>query len=647
MFPAFVALLLCFCGAVDGHHVPKASRFEFQDRQFLLNGKPFRYISGSIHYFRIPPELWNDRLQRIRAAGLNAVQFYVPWNFHEERPGVFNFKGDRNVSRFIEFAQQNDLYVLLRVGPYSCGEWENGGLPWWLLKDKDIRMRTNDSRFLEATDRFFTGLFPQIEPHLLRNGGPILMVQIENEYGSFEACDRTYMRWLQQRTAKGLGHDVLLYTTDGPDRRMLRCGSIAGAIPTVDFGVCTKESMDRYFYLQNFFYSGVPRVNSEFYPGWFVMWGQQKNEVPGIESIMNSTRDMYNVGASFNYYMMHGGTNFAFWNGAEVGSPVITSYDYSSPITEAGDITPNYVAIRDWISTIPDWPNKPLELPKNNTKKAYGKVKVTKLGSISKVKSFASNSCRNSKYPMSFEELDAPYGFVLYETKLKMGGTVLQADALKDHGFVMLDGEYMGTLVNIFGTFKRHSINLAKDAEPGMTLSILVENRGRQTYETINDFKGIISNVTLNGQVLEEWQQCAIQMDDSIFDRLKMLTEDRTSAKGPNVYIGTFEADEQEDTFFDPRQWRKGQLFINGYNVGRYWPAAGPQVSDSELNQSHNEPSSDYLVCPEAISPAGELRRYPRTSGDGHLPTADPNIIKSDRLYKIYENKFKGFRDDY
>ncbi|KAK0400067.1 hypothetical protein QR680_003338 [Steinernema hermaphroditum] len=648
MFATLLAFL-SFCAAVRGHHVPRGSAFTFKDQQFFLNDQPFRYISGSIHYFRIPPELWNDRLQRIRAAGLNAVQFYVPWNFHEERPGVFNFKDDRNVSQFIELAQTNDLYVLIRVGPYSCGEWENGGLPWWLLKDKDIRMRTNDTRFLSATDRFFSGLFPQIEPHLIRNGGPILMVQIENEYGSFEACDRTYMRWLQERTAKGLGSDVMLYTTDGPDRRMLRCGSIPGAIPTVDFGISTKIAIDRYFYLQNFFYSGVPRVNSEFYPGWFVMWGQQKNEVPTVEWIMNNTEYMYSVGASFNYYMMHGGTNFGYWNGAEVSSAVITSYDYSSPITEAGDITANYLAIRNWITTIPDWPNKPLAVPQNSTKKAYGKIKVTKLGTLSKLKKAVSNGCKHSKYPMTFEELDVPYGFVLYETKLKVAGSVLKVDVLKDHGYVMLDGEYMGTLVDVFGSFKRHSISMPKDAEPGMALSIMVENRGRQTYETINDFKGIISNVTLNGQVIDDWEQCGIDINEKSFKKLKILTEDARPARGPNVYVGTFETDVQQDTFLDPRQWRKGQLFINGYNVGRYWPAAGPQITlyvpGSYLRPVNSIVILELLGTDTCRGSQCEINFIDKPLFN--FTTADPNIIKSDRLYKIYENKFKGFRDDY
>ncbi|TMS38621.1 hypothetical protein L596_005306 [Steinernema carpocapsae] len=588
-------LIALLSGGAGAQLFGAGSTFTVEGDLFMLNGEPFRYISGSIHYFRIHPNQWNDRLQKIRAAGLNAIQFYIPWNFHEHHMDQFNFQGDRNFSRFLELAQQNNLYAFVRIGPYVCGEWENGGIPWWLLKEKDIDLRSADTRFLWATKAWWHNMLPHLRPHLLRNGGNVLMVQIENEYGSFHACDYEYMETIRDYARKYLGKETILYTTDGASEEMLKCGTIPGAMPTVDFGIASHKSIDHYFELLDHYRPPPPKVNSEFYPGWLVLWGQTTNIVPDIAGILNSSQYMWDKNASFNFYMMHGGTNFGFWNGAETTAPVsrspgnrstvfqvITSYDYTAPITEAGDITPKYLAIREWIGSLPNWTHTPLEVPQNSTKSAYGPFNVTRIGTPLQLKKFLTNKCVKSKYPMSFEELDSPYGFVLYETKLKVGGNSMLIEGIKDNGFMLLDGAFAGSFVSNFGNYSKHSVEIRM--RPNQTVTILVENRGRQTYETINDFKGIIGNVTVNGQIVDDWEQCAIHMDDEVAQTIKNLRNPVIPTrcerfKGPEVYVGAFETPVPTDTFLLLPYWNKGSIFINGFNIGRYWQSAGPQLT--------------------------------------------------------------------
>ncbi|VBB29046.1 unnamed protein product [Acanthocheilonema viteae] len=517
---------------------------DYQNNTFLLNGKPFRYISGSIHYFRIHPHYWADRLSRIRAAGLNAIQLYIPWNFHEVYNGRYLFNGQRNISRFIELAASNHLFVLARIGPYICAEWENGGLPWWLThKYSDIDQRTSDKRFLQEVELWFNVLLPILNNHLLKNGGPILMVQVENEYGSHKACDGVYMKRLSDMVRYHFGSDVLQYTTDGSGERYLRCGTTSGAYPTIDFGPTSRQNVNAHFALQRRYAPHGPLVNSEFYPGWLVLWGQRSQKLPSTAEMIDTADYMYYLGANINFYMFHGGTNFGYWNGAETAAPVITSYDYSAPLTEAGDLTPKYMAIRNWLASKSDWPYKPGDVPQDNLKIGYGSVKLKKILPLGKY--FwelvgESRECRRTKYPLSFEQLEHPFGFVIYHTTLKFGGTNLTIPLIKDRGYVLIDSELQGVLVNKFGSYFKHWIDL-KDAKEGAKLGILVENQGRQTIPTINDFKG----------------------DES----------------GIGLYMGYFYANRLADTFFNPSGWGKGQVFINGHNIGRYWPSVGPQIT--------------------------------------------------------------------
>ncbi|VDN55951.1 unnamed protein product [Dracunculus medinensis] len=477
------------------------------------------------------------------------------------------------------------------LGPYNCGEWENGGLPWWLILDKDIEMRTYDKRYITAVKMWFDVLLPKLVPYLRKNGGPVLMVQLENEYGSYYACDQNYTSWLSALIQSHFGKDIVQYTTDGPGDSYLKCGTIPGVYPTIDFGPSKIEEIDSYFAAQRRFANKGPLVNSEFYPGWIVLWGQTKQVIPPIMEFMESAIYMYKLGASFNYYMFAGGTNFGFWNGAEVAAPVITSYDFTAPISEAGDITPKYIAIRDWLETVSDWPNRPTDIPENNPKIGYGEVNLRRLTEISDHRAIAQFSrCIKSTYPKSFEDIHHPLGFVLYSTKLKIVGSNLTIPLIKDHGFTFLDGKLQEVFVNILGNYSKNWM-IIKNAMIGSNLVILVENRGRQTYETINDFKGILSNVTLDGHILDDWVQCGITLK-AIYRQLRrpgrnifyrQLNRAKTiknnEKNNPGVYVGTFKANPVVDTFFDPTGWGKGQVMINGFNIGRYWPSLGPQVT--------------------------------------------------------------------
>ncbi|MCP9262411.1 Beta-galactosidase [Dirofilaria immitis] len=468
----------------------------------------------SIHYFRIHHHYWNDRLQRIRSAGLNAIQMYIPWNFHEIYNGRYLFNGQRNITHFIELAASYQLFVLARIGPYICAEWENGGLPWWLIHKYggDIHQRTSDKRFLKEVERWFNVLLPILRKQLLKNGGPILMVQVENEYGSHYACDKVYMKRLSDIIRFHLGSDIVQYTTDGSAESYLKCGTISGVYPTIDFGPTSRQNVDAYFALQRRYAPRGPLVNSEFYPGWLVVWGQKDQKLPSISEIIDTANYMYHLGANINFYMFHGGTNFGYWNGAEVIAPVITSYDYSAPLTEAGDLTQKYMAIRNWLASKWDWPYKPGSIPRDNLKIGYGSIKLKNILPLGK--NFwelipKNEDCQRTKYPLSFEHLQHPFGFVLYYTTLKFGGTNLTIPILKDRGYVLIDNELQGVLVNRFGLYWKHWINI-RGARKGAKLGILVENHGRQTIPTINDFKGILTNATLDGQIIDDWVQCGL-----------------------------------------------------------------------------------------------------------------------------------------
>ncbi|CAF4538304.1 unnamed protein product, partial [Rotaria magnacalcarata] len=375
---------------------------DFDRNTFVKDGKPFQYVSGSVHMYRMPRAYWADRLQRMWTAGLNAIQTYVFWDQHELVEGVYNFEDNNDLVAFIQLAQKIGFVVILRVGPYGCGEHEFGGFPWWLLRDlNNLEFRQMNTAYLKAVTRWMSVLLPQIRPLLYNNGGSVISVQVENEYGSYPACDHNYMGYLRDMFRQYLGDNLVLFTVDGNGLGYLRCGTVKGAYATIDFGPGT--NVNESFNYQRQYAPHGPLVNTEFYPGWLDLWGHQHSTV-STESIVKTLDEMLSIGVNVNFYMFFGGTNFGFTSGADPGYiPQPTSYDYDAPISEPGDITSKYMAIRNVIGKYLPLPSTPV--PGNNTKKAYGSVRLSFKQSLLSYITSHSPFCTTSSYPKRFEEL--------------------------------------------------------------------------------------------------------------------------------------------------------------------------------------------------------------------------------------------------
>ncbi|XP_004701857.1 beta-galactosidase-1-like protein [Echinops telfairi] len=546
--------------------------------RFLLDGAPFRYISGSMHYFRVPRVLWADRLYKMQMSGLNAIQFYVPWNYHEPERGVYNFNGSRDLVAFLNEANKTNLLVILRPGPYICSEWEMGGLPAWLLQTRTIHLRTSDPDFLAAVDSWFQVLLPKIYPWLYHNGGNIISVQVENEYGSYKACDITYMRHLAGLFRSLLGDKILLFTTDGPEG--LRCGTLQGLYTTIDFGPA--DNMTKIFSLLREYEPHGPLVNSEYYTGWLDYWGQ-KHSTRSVAAVTKGLEDMLNLGASVNMYMFHGGTNFGYWNGADEKGhflPITTSYDYDAPISEAGDPTPKLFAIRNVISKFQEVPLGPLPTP--STKMALGPLTLYLDGRLLDFLSFlCPQGPIRSILPMTFEAVKQGHGFMLYRTHLvntytEPASLWMPKNGLHDRAYVMVNGVFQGVLE------RNIKSRLFLVGKMGDKLDILVENMGRLSFgSNTSDFKGLLEPPLLGHTVLTQWLIFPLKIDNLVkwwFPIQSPKKTQLTTSSGPAFYSASFQIlGTTGDTFLYMPGWSKGQVWINGFNLGRYWTKRGPQ----------------------------------------------------------------------
>ena len=580
----------------------KTFSIDYKNDRFLKDGQPFRYISGSMHYFRVPSSLWEDRLKKISAAGLNAVQTYVAWNFHETSPGVYDFSGDRNLTHFLQLAQDNDLLVILRPGPYIDAEWEFGGFPSWLLKDKTMKLRSFDKAYLSYVDVWMRFLLQMVKPFLYHNGGPVIMTQVENEYGSY-GCDHNYIKHLYTLFQEMLGKEAVLFTTNGCSLQELRCGSIAEVYSTVDFGV--HDSIESCFELMKSVQAHGPLVNSEFYTGWEDFWGQPKSKVDPIlfASSLNSLLSYKN--ASVNMYMFEGGTNFRFMNGADlvglsgVYQPQITSYDYDAPLTEAGDPWEKYTLIRQVISKYLPLPPGPV--PPATPKTAYGSVKMTEYAWLFDTPSLVTRSVEAAA-PLTMAALDQSYGFVLYQLQQPLPVPARESSAARwrttvynltllgvhDRAYVFVDGKSQGVLQRSGTAKESMSIMLTIQPSSKGQLQILVENQGRLCYvhssysSMLMDSKGILNGVLLNGTQLTEWVSNSVPLNStfpaSIFQSLPHSGSLPSTAILFKGSLPAFpEGTAVNDTFLLLKGWTKGVAFVNGINVGRYWPVEPPQ----------------------------------------------------------------------
>ena len=554
-------------------------RFEIKGGQFLLDGKAVSLHSGEMHYSRIPHQYWRHRLQMMKAMGLNTVATYVFWNFHEPEPGKWDFSGDRNLAEYIRIAGEEGMMVILRPGPYVCAEWEFGGYPWWLQNVEGMEIRRDNPTFLHYTELYFKRLFQEVGNLQITKGGPIIMVQVENEFGSYVAQrkdipleeHRRYNAKIKQQLADA-GFDVPLFTSDGS--WLFEGGATEGALPAAN-GESNIANLKK---VVNQYHNGEgPYMVAEFYPGWLDHWAEPFPLVDASK-IARKTEEYLQNGVSFNLYMVHGGTNFGFTSGANYDEdhdiqPDLTTYDYDAPISEAGWVTPKYDSIRNVIKKYVSYPvpepppaNPVIEIssiPLTGIANAF-----TYLGKQPKIQSSA---------PLTFEQLKQPYGYVLYERKFNqpVAGT-LEIQGLRDYAVVYVNGKQVGELNRYF---KKYSMKI--DIPFNAKLSILVENMGRINYgaQIIHNTKGIISPVTINGVEIEgDWEMVQLPMSQMPVMNYLKNTQANAQAlnKKPVVYEGKFQLDETGDTFLDMSGWGKGIVFINGINIGRYW-RVGPQ----------------------------------------------------------------------
>lgn len=564
------------------------SKFEVKE-EFLLDGKPIKLLSGAIHYFRIMPEYWENCFYNLKAMGFNTVETYIPWNIHEPKEGIFDFSGNRDVVRFIRLAQSMGLMVILRPAPFICAEWEFGGLPSWLLRYSDMKVRTNTPLFLSKVDAYYKELFSRIAPFQITEGGPVIMMQVENEYGSF-GNDKNYLRAIKGIMEK-YGAQVPLFTADGAWPAALEAGSLVedGILAVGNFGSRSDENLDA---MEAFFREkGVkmPLMCMEFWDGWFNRW-KEPVITRDAEDLAMEVKQLLKR-ASINLYMFQGGTNFGFYNGCSARGnndlPQITSYNYDAVMTEWGQPSDKFYKLRQVIRDL--YPQIPTMEPRDNERSAYPQAKLTgKVSLFSCIDQLA--ACQESDAPLTMEEAGPGLGYMLYRTHVKGFGERMKVKAVQtsDRAHFYLNGVLEGVQY-------QHEIGTEMEMyfEKGdNTLELLVENMGRVNYgyklQAPTQKKGIRTGVMVDIHFETGWEQYALTLDN--VDKIDFYGEWKQD--DPAFYRYEFEADDPKDTFLDCRGLGKGAAFINGFNLGRYWyegPVLYLYIPASLIKKGRNE----------------------------------------------------------
>lgn len=557
------------------------TRFEIKD-QFYLDGNPFKIISGGIHYFRVVPEYWRDRLEKLKAMGCNTVETYIPWNMHEPKKGEFVFEGMLDIRKFVLTAQELGLWVILRPSPYICAEWEFGGLPAWLLAEDGMRLRGCYEPYLKHIRDYYKVLFEVIAPLQVNYGGPVIMMQVENEYGYY-GDDTEYMETMKQIMIE-YGTVVPLVTSDGPMDESLSCGSLKGVLPTGNFGSRTE---DRFKVLEKYT-KGGPLMCTEFWVGWFDHWGNGGHMRGNLEESTRDLDKMLELG-HVNIYMFEGGTNFGFMNGSNYYdelTPDVTSYDYDGVLTEAGDITEKYRRYQEVIRKHASVPK--VEYSTRIEKKAYGELTAdAKVGLFEALDDISVPV--STKFLQPMEKLGQSYGYILYSTKLEREQNIerIRLWEANDRANLFVDKK---PLVTLYDRELLEEADVKAEFESGAPLDILVENMGRVNFgpRMEHQRKGIAGHVQINGHTHLNWEQRCLPLDNvDKLDFSKGYTEGL-----PAFYHFSLDAEEAGDTFLDFEGWGKGCIFLNGFNLGRFWEI-GPQkrlyIPAPLLKKGHND----------------------------------------------------------
>ncbi|MBB5351687.1 beta-galactosidase [Haloferula luteola] len=611
--------------------------FEIGKKDFLLDGERFQMRCGEIHFARVPKEYWRHRLQLCKAMGLNTVCAYLFWNLHEFEEGTYNWSGQADAVEFCKLAQEEGLWVVLRPGPYACAEWDGGGLPWWLLKKEDIALRSRDPDFLAATQRWLAEVGRVLGPMQVTHGGPILMAQVENEYG-FYGKDAEYMGELRQVMIDS-GFDIPLFNCN--PRWNLRDGYRDDLFSVVNFGSDPAGSFEELRKIQK----DGPLVCGEFYPGWFDTWGAP-HHLGNLDQNLADLDYMLKEGASFSIYMAHGGTSFGMWAGADRPfKPDTSSYDYDAPISEAGWIGDKFDKTRALMKryllpgeTLPDPPA------------AMPVISVPEF-TFSEVAPIYDNLPKPvmSDTPKFMEAYDQGHGAMLYRTKVPAGPSAsLELDQVHDFAWVRLDGKNVGIMDRRSRRFK--VVLPPRDQEA--VLDILVHTMGHVNFgKEIHDRKGISGDVRLGGESLKgPWGAYSLPLDDSMLASLKW--QPATGApEGPKFWRSTFSLEKAADTYLDLRSWGKGVIWINGHCLARYWnigPTQTAYVPGPWLQEGDNEIIILDLVGPEKASSAGletPILNELRPELDFARGLSAKAELKLDGVRPIIEGSFDSTKD--
>lgn len=597
LFFFFCSLMFMGCSPIQ----KEKHTFSIGDKTFLLDGKPFLIKAAEMHYTRIPAEYWEHRIQMCKALGMNTICIYAFWNIHEQKEGVFDFKGQNDIATFCRLAQKHGMYIMLRPGPYVCSEWEMGGLPWWLLKKKDIKLRTNDAYFLERTKLFMNEIGKELADLQVSRGGNIIMVQVENEYGAY-ATDKEYIANIRD-IVKGAGFtDVPLFQCDWSST--FQRNGLDDLVWTINFG--TGANIDAQFKKLQEARPNAPLMCSEFWSGWFDHWGR-KHETRDAETMVSGIKDMLDRHISFSLYMTHGGTTFGHWGGANspAYSAMCSSYDYDAPISEAGWATPKYYKLREMMMQYADSAQVIPDVPA-----AYPVIEIPEF-ELKEVAPLFDNlpEPKLSEDIKPMEQFDQGWGTILYRTSLPevKEGTTLLIDEVHDWAQVYADGKLLGRLDRRRG---QNSLVLPS-LQKGTRLDILVEAMGRVNFDVaIHDRKGITNKVELltetDKKELKNWEVYSFPVDYDFAESKKYAEGEKLDA--PAYYRATFELDRVGDVFLDMQTWGKGMVWVNGKAMGRFWKI-GPQqtlfMPGCWLKKGKNEIIVLDLLGPEKATVSG------------------------------------------